>query len=221
MSRASNTDSRRAQIVEALVDVMAKQGYDGASIADIAKRAGLAPGLVHYHFKNKLEILVEAVRALAAAHVRALDAALAAADPDDAAARLVAFIDVHLGLGAHADPDALACWVLVSAEALRERRVRTEVEAALADLTRRVVEIIERGHANGQFKCSDAKAAAAALVATIQGYFTVAATARELIPSGSAAPCALRMAEGLVQPKHPLATPRTTKRARTARARTP
>ncbi|NVB77499.1 MAG: TetR/AcrR family transcriptional regulator [Kofleriaceae bacterium] len=214
MSRASNTDSRRAQIVQALVDVMAKQGYDGASIADIAKRAGLAPGLVHYHFKNKLEILVEAVRALAAAHARALDGALATADADDAAAQLVAFIDVHLGLGAHADPDALACWVLVSAEALRERRVRIEVEAALADLTRRVIAIVERGRASGQFQCSDAGAVAAALVAMIQGYFTVAATARELIPSGSAAPCALRMAEGLVRPKRPLEIRRKPTRAR-------
>jgi TetR/AcrR family transcriptional repressor of bet genes len=214
MSRASNTDSRRAQIVQGLVDVMAKQGYDGASIADIARRAGLAPGLVHYHFKNKLEILVEAVRALAAAHARALDAALAAVERDDPAAQLVAFIDVHLGLGAHADPDALACWVLVSAEALRERRVRVEVEAALAELTRRVGAIVERGQASGQFQCSDAGAVAAALVATIQGYFTVAATARELIPSGSAAPCALRMAEGLVRPRRPLESRRRPARAR-------
>jgi len=204
MSRATNTDARRAQIVDALVDVMAKRGYDGASVADIAKHAGLAPGLVHYHFKNKLEILIEAVRALATSHAEALDAAVAAKPADDAAGQLVAFIEVHLGLGAHADPEALACWVLMIAEALRERRVRTEVELVLADLAKRLAAIIRRGHASGQFVCVDADAAAAALVATIQGYFTVAATARELIPSGSAARCALQMAEGLVRPKKPL-----------------
>src|SRR5262245_63852488 len=110
MTRPSNTAVRRGQIVDALVHVMARQGYAGASVADVAGRAGLAPGLVHYHFKSKLEILVEAVRALGAAHARVLDAALAAVDADDAPAQLVAFVDVHLGLGAHADPDALACW---------------------------------------------------------------------------------------------------------------
>ncbi len=204
MSRASNTDARRAQIVEALVHVMAKHGYDGASIADVAKRAGLAPGLVHYHFKNKLEILIEAVRALAATHATVLDAALAAQAPDDAPAQLVAFVEIHLGLGAHADPDALACWVLMMAEALREARVRREVDRVLAELANRVAAIIRHGHASGQFSCPDADAAAAALVATIQGYFAVAATARELIPSGSAARCTLRMAEGLVRPKRPL-----------------
>jgi len=207
MSRATNTDVRRAQIVDALVHVMARQGYDGASIAEVARRADLAPGLVHYHFKNKLEILVEAVRTLGASHVSVLEAALAAVDPDDAPGQLVAFIDVHLGLGAHADPDALACWVLISAEALREKRVRAAVEVVLADLAHRLAAIIRRGHASGQFASADADAGAAALLATIQGYFSVAATARELIPSGSAARCTLQMAEGLLRPKRPLRAP--------------
>jgi TetR/AcrR family transcriptional repressor of bet genes len=204
MTRASNTDTRRTEIVDALVVVMAKQGYDGASIADIAKQAGLAPGLVHYHFKNKLEILVEAVRAIARRHASVLATALA--EHAEPTAQLAAFVDVHLGLGAHADPAALACWVLCCAEALRERRVRVEVELVLAELVARLAAIIRRGHAAKQLVCTDADAAAAALVATIQGYFTVAATARELIPRGSAARSTLRMAEGLVKPARPLAT---------------
>lgn len=208
MGRTSNTDTRRAQIVDGLAVVMAKRGYDGASIAEVARHADLAPGLVHYHFKNKLEILIELVRTLGADHARALDAAMAATDADDAAARLVAFIDVHLGLGAHADPKALACWVLVTAEALRERRVRLEVERLLCELTRRLTEIIDRGNTRRQLACSEPAAAAGALVALIQGYFTVAATARELIPPGSAGPSALRMAEGLVRPKRPFVTTR-------------
>ena len=151
MTRASNTDTRRAEIVDALVAVMAKRGYDGASIAEIGKQADLAPGLVHYHFKNKLEILVEAVRAIARRHLGVLDAALA--EHDDPGAQLAAFIDVHLGLGAQADPDALACWVLSGAEALRERRVRNEVELVLAALVERLTAIIRRGHAAKQFAC--------------------------------------------------------------------
>lgn len=204
MSRATNTNARRAQIVDGLIRVMARQGYDGASIADVAKRAGLAPGLVHYHFKNKLEILLEAVRELAARHVAALDAALRDVDADDAPAQLAKFIDVHLGLGAHADADALACWVLVTAEALREKRVRAATEVVLSDLAARITAIIVRGIEARAFETNEPEAAAAALLATIQGYFTVAATARELIPSGSAARCTLRMAEGLLRPKLPL-----------------
>lgn len=196
MARTSNTADRRAQIVDALIAVMAKQGYDGASIADIARKAGLAPGLVHYHFESKLEILVEAVRVLAATHERALDAALATSD--EPAAQLAAFIDVHLGLGAHADPAALACWVLVMAEAIRDKRVRSEVETVLSRQAARVAEILRRGNEAKQLACEDVDASAAAIIATIQGYFSVAATARSVIPPGSAATSVARMVEALV-----------------------
>lgn len=195
MTRASNTDDRRAQIVDALITVMAKHGYDGASIGDIARKAGLAPGLVHYHFDNKLEILLEAVRKLAAEHDRALDAALIdVADPRRA---LATFVDVHLGLGAHANPTALACWVLIIGESLREKRVRAEVDLVLARLTMRINDILMRGITAKVFNC-DADAAAAGILATIQGYFTLAATSRALIPVGTAASTTLTMIEGLV-----------------------
>ncbi len=234
MPRPSNTSDRRAQIIDALIAVMATQGYDGASIGDIARHAGLAPGLVHYHFSSKLEILVEAVRTIAARHEAALDARSAGGSVRERAGdsvreragdsvrerdpvrELVAFIDVHLGLGAHAAPDLLACWVLVVAEALREKRVRTEVERVLTSLRARVVDILERGNAAKVFACADVPAAAAALIAIVQGYFAVAATARDVIPSGSAARSTIRMMEGLVGARlvPGLARKRTTKTRR-------
>jgi TetR/AcrR family transcriptional repressor of bet genes len=201
MSRASNTEQRRAQIAEALLAVMAKRGYEGASIVAIAKQARLAPGLVHYHFRSKLEILIEAVSVLADRHLAILDAALAAADAP--AAQLAAFVEVHLGHGAHADPAALACWVLIGGEALRERRVQVAYERALTALSARLVAILERGIADRSFARVDPAACAAALVAVVQGYFVVAATARAVVPSGTAATCTLRMAEGLLRPDRP------------------
>ncbi|MEO7731351.1 MAG: TetR/AcrR family transcriptional regulator [Kofleriaceae bacterium] len=218
MARASNTEQRRTQIAEALLTVMAKRGYEGASIVAIAKQARLAPGLVHYHFRNKLEILLEAVGVLADRHLAILDAALAAAVAAPAA-QLVAFVDVHLGLGAHADPTALACWVLIGGEALRERRLQVAYERALTALSARLGAIIERGVADRSFARVDPVACAAAVVAVIQGYFVVAASARAVVPSGTAATCALRMAEGLLRPAHPLAVdPAGTARRATSRA---
>lgn len=206
MPRASNTEQRRTQIAEALLTVMAKRGYEGASIVAIAKQARLAPGLVHYHFRSKLEILIAAIGVLAERHLANLDAALAAVDTP--AARVASFLDVHLGLGAHADPAALACWVLIGGEALRERQVQRAYEQALAAVSARLMDILERGIADRSFAQVDPAACAAALVALIQGYFAVAATARDLVPSGTAATCALRMAEGLLQPARPLASGR-------------
>jgi len=221
MPRASNTSQRRTEIAEALLAVMAKQGYEGASIVAVARHAGLAAGLVHYHFDSKLAILLEAVRLLAERHLAALDAALEVAP--DPRAGVAAFIDVHLGLGAHADPGGLACWVLIGAEAIRDRRVQVEHERALAAIAARLAAIIERGVAARCFAGVEPAAAAAALVAVVEGYFVVAATARAVVPRGSAAACALRMADGLLHTDRPLAivAQRPPARARRPPRRTP
>src|SRR5688500_13215478 len=117
MPRPSNTAERRAQIVQAMLEVMAKSGYDGASIASIAEAAGLAPGLVHYHFQDKLEILLalgeELVSRVKKRYLRRRSAAR------DDWERLFAFIDAHVALGRDSDPDAAAAWVVFGAEALR------------------------------------------------------------------------------------------------------
>jgi TetR/AcrR family transcriptional regulator, transcriptional repressor of bet genes len=202
VARTSNTEQRRAQIAEALLALMAKRGYEGASIVAIAKQARLAPGLVHYHFESKLEILLEAVGVLAGRHLAILDGALAAVAAPPA--QIAVFVDVHLGLGAHADPVALACWVLIGGEALRERRVQVAYERAIAAISARLVAIIERGVADRSLARVDPAACAAALVAAVQGYLVMAATARGAVPSGTAATCVLRMAEGLLRPDRPL-----------------
>ena len=201
MPRPSNTEERRAQITGALVKVMARRGYDGASIADIAKAARLTPGLVHYHFKNKQQILLAALHELVARHDARLEARLASAGGDPAA-ELDAFIDFHLGLGADEDPQALACWILLSGEALRDAKVRVEFEKALAATVARVAQALRRGVEQQVFACDadDVDAAASALVAAVQGYFVLAASAAALIPRGTAATSTKRMADGLLRP---------------------
>jgi TetR/AcrR family transcriptional regulator, transcriptional repressor of bet genes len=201
MARPSNTEERRAQITGALMKVMARRGYDGASVADIAKAAHLTPGLVHYHFKNKQEILLAALHDLVTRHDKNLEARLARAGGDPIA-EIETFIDFHLGLGADADPQALACWVLLSGEALREHKVRAEFEKALRAMVAKVRETVRRGVQQRSFACDSthADAAASALVAVIQGYFVLAATAREVIPKGSAARSTRQMAEGMLRP---------------------
>jgi TetR/AcrR family transcriptional repressor of bet genes len=214
MARPSNTDERRAQITGALLRVMARRGYDGASVADIARAARLTPGLVHYHFDNKREILLAALADLVTRHRVRLDARLAEAG-DDPAAQAEAFIDFHLGLGADADPEALACWILLSGEALRDAKVRDAFAHALQGMVARIGAVIARGVELRAFACDAVDAAASALVAVIHGYFVLAATARDVIPKGTAASSAKRMAEGLLRPARPFAARApATKRAR-------
>lgn len=199
MARPSNTVERRGQIAQGLIKVMAKRGYDGASIADVAAAAKLTPGLVHYHFKDKREILLAVLAELATRHEARLQWAMSRCQGDPQR-EVDAFLDVHLGTGADADPQSLACWILLSGEALREAKVRAEYEKVIAASQQRLARAIARGVERGVFRCDGVDAAASALVATIHGYFVLAATARALIPRGSAAVSAKKMARGLLSP---------------------
>ncbi len=52
----------REKILQAAFTVLSREGYENTSIKGIAEEAGVAQGLVHYHFKSK-QLLVLAVLA--------------------------------------------------------------------------------------------------------------------------------------------------------------
>lgn len=53
MSRKSNALERQAQIVWGLFDCLAEQSAEKVTIKDIAAKAGLPPGVIHYYFDSK------------------------------------------------------------------------------------------------------------------------------------------------------------------------
>src|SRR5438034_11563639 len=48
----------RTKILEAAFQILARQGYENTSIKDIAEEAGVAQGLVHYHYKSKQQLVL-------------------------------------------------------------------------------------------------------------------------------------------------------------------
>lgn len=50
------------RILMAAIEEFGRHGFEGASIAEIAKRAGVVKPLVHYHFKTKDQLWYAAVR---------------------------------------------------------------------------------------------------------------------------------------------------------------
>jgi TetR/AcrR family transcriptional regulator, transcriptional repressor of bet genes len=199
MPRPSNRAQRREEIANALMGIMAKKGYEGSALSDVAAEAGLTQGLIHYYFKDKMEILLEAQRMLMTRHMVALGAAAHSAGSP--ARQVAAFIDFHLGLGATKNPEALACWITLIGEAIRHQAVRDDFEKVTRSLAEMLAAIIKHGVSDKAFRCDNPLAAAAALVAAIQGYLVLAATARSAIPRGSAAVSTKAMADGLLKPK--------------------
>lgn len=73
--RYKKSEISSAQIVQAAIRVLARQGYARTSLMDVAREAGMSKGAVHYHFPTK-EALIEVVLTTAcdAVQQRTLDA---------------------------------------------------------------------------------------------------------------------------------------------------
>jgi len=56
------SDDTRDRIVEGAYQALVKGGYHDTSIKDIAQEAGVAPGLVHYYFETKEDLLIAAIQ---------------------------------------------------------------------------------------------------------------------------------------------------------------
>jgi len=65
MARPSNRQARRRQICEALERCLARDGLGGATMAAVAAEAGIAPGLIHHHFEDRHDLVLELIRLLA------------------------------------------------------------------------------------------------------------------------------------------------------------
>jgi TetR/AcrR family transcriptional regulator, transcriptional repressor of bet genes len=185
MPRKPNTELRRQQIVDGLLKTMAAQGYAGATVQAIAAAAGLAPGLIHYHFHDKREILVALVDQLA--HYALLRFESRASLASTAQERLRAYIDARLAYGADANPDAVAAWVMIGAEAVRDPDVREVYQRALIQEIALVRKLLKAYLVESDKRVRKLDAFAAGLMAFIEGVFVLASNARTIVPAGFAA----------------------------------
>lgn len=192
MPRRPNTDQKRQEIIDGLLVVMAQHGYENASSTMIATAAGVSPGIIHYHFKKKIDILVELIKQISSLiNDRYEKLAESAKTPKE---RLKAFIDARLAKGEGGDPSSVAAWVFIGAEAIRQEEVREEYQKAISQQQQILEKLICEA---GQRKKVDtiAKKQAALCMAAIEGAFTLSVSAKGLMPEGYAAETLYRMIE--------------------------
>ena len=94
-ARDEGEEVRRIQLVEVTIDSLAEVGYVGTTLAEIAQRAGVSPGLVAHYFDDKDGLLEAAFRTLARTLATRVRARLALARTPRA--RVQAVIDANLG----------------------------------------------------------------------------------------------------------------------------
>ena len=194
VGRPSNREERRRDIVEAALVVMAKVGYDGASVQAIAKQAGLSAGLLHHHFESKAEVL-EALLLELEARVRQRAEALSRLERG-AWGRLEAWVDAHLATGDDADPNAVGAWVWIGAEALKGGNVRGLFEVAMRRRKDELTALLKAAAADRDVPI-DAAAMATTVLATVEGFYRLAASS-DVVEPGTAAGSVHRMLKRLI-----------------------
>jgi len=183
--RKSNTEDRRAQIVAAALTTIASNGYEKATIQQIAKQAELAPGLIHYHFQDKREILIALARHLTNYVYQRFSKLAATADT--AENRLRAYLEARLGLGQGASADAVAAWVIIGSEAIRDEQVREAYQQAIQSEIKLLRELLSAYFAQRRRSQANVQRLAAVLMSFIEGAFQLSSAARKVMPRGYAA----------------------------------
>ena len=98
----------RTRVLEAAVDLFARQGYDATSVAEVIAAAGVAKGGFYHHFASKEALLYEVYGDLIARQLDAMEAILARRDP--AAATLRALITDLVESTAASAQQAMVFW---------------------------------------------------------------------------------------------------------------
>ncbi|MCL5256675.1 MAG: TetR/AcrR family transcriptional regulator [Chloroflexi bacterium] len=138
-SQETASSSRLEQIVTAAQRCLARDGYANVSIKDIAQEAGVAPGLLHYYFDSKEDLLVAAVQQAARRYREEFFSQLHIS-PDPA--RSLATSIEWVGRKLKEDPT----WFLLLFElyglSLRDERIRAELLRMLREERAMVTDVV-------------------------------------------------------------------------------
>src|SRR5712692_1570724 len=72
----------RERIIAAAYKVLAEKGYDATTLREISREAEAAPGLVHYYFGGKDQLLVEVLKALSDRHTQTTEVLFRSVAPE-------------------------------------------------------------------------------------------------------------------------------------------
>ena len=190
-------EARRRDLVAATLDIVAELGLEKATVREIAKRAGVTPGLIRHYFENKELMFQAAYHEIADAMLQqALDAAQGEAE---AKASLKAYI-LACFKPPVTDPRNLTLWATFISQ--------LSVEPALAAINRERY-LIGRGRieayvtrslqdAGRKILKSEARALSIAVNGVIDGLWLEATMAPDLFAEGELERIALTAVERIL-----------------------
>jgi AcrR family transcriptional regulator len=135
-------EETREQLLDAAARVFELKGYEGATIAQIAREAGMSSGAIYAHYASKAELLVDALRAH---RDRAVASVLAPEGRADVATVLLA-LGSRLGTR---DNDTTALLVEALLASRRDAELAQVLAAALGEREQAMSGLVAEGQADG------------------------------------------------------------------------
>jgi AcrR family transcriptional regulator len=179
----------RRRLLQAAVELIAERGWTAVTTRVVADRAGVAAGVVHYHFSSMQALLVEAaVGAARALGVQMSQMLADAGSADEVLTTLFGMLDTYTGT----DPMSVL-FIEAYLAGTRDERLRQALGEVIGEVRR---QLAERLTADG---VPDAEATAAVLGAALDGVLLhrallpgptgeqLLAVLRRLLPSGTEA----------------------------------
>ena len=173
---------RKDQIIAAALELFRSKGFADVSTRDLAEHAGLSRSHVYHYFSDWNELRREAFVRFANEQLHEVREPLADAPPLEA---LAGFL--HDCLPSTADA-GWALWLDAWDEAMHDAQMAQAYLVINAQWQSMLAEVIERGVADGVFRCESSQRAARQIFALAMGY----ADDLMLKPSAESAEAALQ-----------------------------
>ncbi|NLU71342.1 TetR/AcrR family transcriptional regulator [Streptomyces sp. HNM0575] len=159
----------RRRLLDAAAQLIVEDGWGSVTTRRVADRAGLRPGLVHYHFSTVADLLIEAALDAAQREMeRAAEAMARADDPSQGVAQLLGMVAEYSA----EDPTTVLFSEMMLAST-RQERLRARLAEMLGEWRAGVAEWLRTANAGTDGGSSgstdDAEATALLLGAAIDG----------------------------------------------------
>lgn len=177
--RVDKFEERRRELADAALQTLSELGYARTSLREIAQNSAFSHGVLHYYFRDKVDLITYCVRRYKAVCVRRYDEIVA--DADTAEGLAAGFADA---MAATLDADATMhrLWYDLRSQSLFEESFRADVREIDASLERMIWRIVSR---HAELTDTPSRAEAPLAHAMFDGLFQQA-LARRLAGDGSA-----------------------------------
>jgi AcrR family transcriptional regulator len=170
--RSLGQQQKREAVLRAAMEIFAERGYQGATVEEIARRAGVAKGTPYLYFSDKADLFYAVFNKWSGDILNGSMQALAGVESAGQRLLVLALSAVaYMKANRECFPLSLEIWAASTTPALRER-FAAALKQIYAGYRREATAIIRAGQAAGELRAEiDAGALAAVLTGAVDGLF--------------------------------------------------